>query len=77
MLGHEPGKPLHPIRRLLTKKPGQWLPRLLIFLGNVVWISVERPKIDYSVYLGPDWEPSYENASTYVVNHSIWIVILH
>lgn len=43
MIGHEAGKPLHPIRRILTKKPGQWLPRLLILFCHVYWIKVERP----------------------------------
>jgi hypothetical protein len=47
MIGHVPGKPLHPIRRMLTKKPGQYLPRLLIFIAKVYWIRIERPEIDY------------------------------
>jgi hypothetical protein len=69
MIGHKAGQPLHPIRRLLTKKPGQYLPRLLILIANVYWIRIERPQIDYKKWLGSDWTPSYENASTYVVNH--------
>jgi 1-acyl-sn-glycerol-3-phosphate acyltransferase len=48
----------------------------LIFFARVYWIKIERPKIDYKKWLGPDWEPSYDNASTYVVNHQIWIDIL-
>jgi len=43
MIGHTAGEPLHPIRRILTKKPGQYLPRLLIFFSSIVWINVERP----------------------------------
>ena len=74
MLGHKAGTPLHPIRRILTKKPGQYLPRLLIFVAGLVWINVERPDIDYKKYLGPDWKPSYRGASTFVSNHSAWMV---
>ena len=76
MIGHVPGQPLHPIRRVLTKVPGQYLPRFLIFVSQLYWIRVERPEVDYSKYLGPDWSPTYEGASTYVVNHSSWMVSL-
>ncbi len=69
MIGHQGGKPLHPLRRVLSKKPGQYLPRLLIFFAGVVWIKVERPEADYSKYLGPDWKPTYEGASTLISNH--------
>lgn len=74
MIGHVAGQPLHPLRRILTKKPGQYLPRLLIFFSNIWWIKVERPVVDYSKFLGPDWKPTYEGTSTYVVNHSAWMV---
>ena len=60
---------------MLVKKTGQFLARLLILFAGLVKINVERPKIDYSYYLGPDWEPTYEGESTLVNNHSSWFVI--
>lgn len=74
MIGHKSGEPLHPLRRILTKTPGQYLPRLLIFIAGVVWIGIERPKVDYSKYLGPDWKPTYTGTSTFISNHQSWIV---
>lgn len=29
--------------------------------------------VDYREYLGPDWKPSYENASTLICNHSVFM----
>ena len=69
MFGHKTGDPLPKLRRILTKAPGQYLPRLLIFFAGVAWIKVERPPVDYSKYLGPDWTPKYEGASTLISNH--------
>jgi hypothetical protein len=58
----------------LTKKPGQWLPRALIFTAGIVWINVDRPNVDYKPYLGPAWKPAYEKTSTLVFNHVAWMV---
>ena len=55
MIGHKQGSPISNTKRMLVKKPGQYLPRLLIFFAGVVWIKVERPKVDYTKYLGPEW----------------------
>mmetsp|Transcript_34888 Transcript_34888/g.33947 ORF Transcript_34888/g.33947 Transcript_34888/m.33947 type:complete len:97 (+) Transcript_34888:345-635(+) len=52
------------------------MPRLLILVAGLVWINVERPEIDYRPYLGPDWKPEYEGASTLVWNHACWMDIL-
>jgi len=57
-----------------------WVPypmaRWLVFFAGIVWIKTERPQIDYKKYLGPDWKPKYNGASTLVFNHSTWIDIL-
>jgi hypothetical protein len=76
MLGHKAGQPLHPVRRILTKLPGQYMPRALIFCFGVLWIKVTRPEVDWRQYLGPDWKPVYKGASTYICNHSSWMDIL-
>lgn len=50
------------------------MPRVMVLLSGVWWIKVERPKVDWTVYLGPTWTPMYDGASTIVLNHSNWIV---
>lgn len=42
---------------------------LLSFLCSILWTFFERPKICYKKWLGPDWEPKYEGASTAINNH--------
>ena len=59
MIGHKQGSPISNLKRILVKKPGQYLPRLMLFLTGLIWIKVERPKIDYSEYLGPEWKATY------------------
>ena len=34
--------------------------------------TTERPKVDYSKWLGPDWKPNYDGATMYVSNHMSW-----
>ena len=36
----------------------------------------ERPKVDYSRFLGPDWKPKYDGAGIYVANHTCHAEIL-
>ena len=43
------------------------------FSASVIWTHYERPEICYKEYLGPDWKPSYENASSKVINHQAWV----
>ena len=74
MIGHKMGTPMRRWRRMLTKYPGQFLPRALVFVSGIIWIDIERPEVDYREYLGPDWTPSYEGASTLLFNHSSWMV---
>jgi len=49
---------------------------ILLFGPAMLWYKVERVKIDYKPYLGPDWTPSYNGASTIVGNHSSWCDIV-
>ena len=75
MIGHKFGTPISPFRRMLVKRAGQLTGRLLIFFSGVTRITVERPKIDYSEYLGSSWKPTYEGETTLVYNHTSWIVL--
>lgn len=51
--------------------------RMILILGpGMLYYKYERPNVDYSKYLGPDWKASYECPSTYVSNHSCWVDII-
>jgi 1-acyl-sn-glycerol-3-phosphate acyltransferase len=48
--------------------------RYAVFLiFNIIWITKDRPEVDYSEYLGKDWKCEYKGASTLVCNHSNWL----
>lgn len=49
---------------------------ILLFGPAMLWYKVDRVKVDYKPYLGPDWTPSYNGASTIVGNHSSWCDIV-
>ena len=42
------------------------------FFFGVPYFTHNRPKVDYSEWLGPDWKPSYEGATMIVSNHQSW-----
>lgn len=39
-------------------------------------MTTEDQQTDYSKYLGPDWEPEFDGASTLIFNHTTWMDIL-
>lgn len=49
---------------------------ILLFGAGMPFWSREQVKVDYRPYLGPDWTPKYEGASTIVANHSSWVDII-
>jgi len=49
---------------------------VFIFLAGVVKIKFNRKAMDYSKWLGPDWEMTYEGAGLQVSNHQSWMDIL-
>lgn len=57
-----------------------WIPhflaRWLVFFAGITWTKYEYPEICYKKWLGPDWVPTYEGASTIVSNHTTWMDIL-
>ena len=42
------------------------------FFFGVREFKYNRPKVDYSKWLGPDWKPDYGKASMYVSSHQSW-----
>ena len=55
------------------KKIVKWMnaiPGYCVLWGcSIIHQNFVRPTICYKKYLGPDWKPSYEGASSYVSNH--------
>lgn len=49
---------------------------ILLFGPGMLFYKRERVPVDYKKYLGPEWTPTYEGASTIVANHSSWVDIL-
>jgi 1-acyl-sn-glycerol-3-phosphate acyltransferase len=50
--------------------------RVFIFLTGVIKINYYEKKMDYSKWLGPDQEYSFEGAGLQVANHQSWMDIL-
>lgn len=65
-----------PWQRSLVKLVSKITGHVVGFFVSVVWTNTERPNICYKKYLGPDWKPTYDNASSLVVNHQSWTDIL-
>lgn len=76
MLGHKSGTPISPLKRFLCWRPAAPGARLLLFFLGITWLKLEKPDVDFKKYLGPDWEKTYDGASTIVWNHGSWIDIL-
>ena len=71
-----PKTPLRPWQRVFLKYLTIFVARATLFVGAFLfYYKHERPKADYKKYLGPEWKPVYEGASTVVANHSSWIDI--
>ena len=68
-IGYKRGSPISPQRRYFIKLAGKIVGRALLFTMGVTYINVERPEIDYTKYLGPDWKKVYDIETTLVTNH--------
>ena len=64
------------IRRVLIRFTSSQANRVGALMAGLVYIRIEKPEIDYSEYLGPDWKKTYKGESTILINHSSWIVLL-
>ena len=45
-------------------------------LAGYTYVESEECKVDYKEFLGPDWEPEYEGASTLISKHISWMDML-
>ena len=61
-----------PLQRRLVYLVSKVVGVAVRFSASIIWTNYERPLIDYREYLGPDWKPSYDNASSKVANHQAW-----
>mgnify|MGYP001587670199 CR=1 FL=1 len=63
-------QPKSKLQRFLLQYVHRLLVRIwLLLCSNIYWISVSKPKVDYTKYLGPGWKPTYTNPNTIVSNH--------
>ena len=74
MIGHKRGQNVSLIRIKLVKGVSKYSGRIICLMGGLVRIKSERPNIDYSKYLGPDWVKRYDGESTIINNHMSWFV---
>lgn len=81
VIGLKPSDPIKGVRYYLIRALF-WYTSRIVILNSVscIWISYERPKVDYSKYLGPDWKPDYDwtTVSSVVSTHCCFLdSILH
>lgn len=77
LIGNKRGEPNPVWKTKIFKYTAIWFSRAAgMVAAGLFKITHERVKVDYSKYLGPDWQPTYTGASTYVSNHSCWLDIL-
>ena len=53
--------------------------RMHTFVGGLFWVKSEYVSTgegDYRKWLGPDWKPEWNGASTIVSNHVSWMDII-
>ena len=42
-------------------------------LAGYTSIETKETHVDYTPYLGPEWEPEFSGASTLISNHTSWM----
>jgi hypothetical protein len=70
LLGTDPDKSLDDTRKWILIEMSTVMAKVVYILLGVYSWKKTRPPCDYSKWLGPDWKPTYENASIYVGNHT-------
>ena len=61
VIGLQPNVPIMGIRYYLVRGIFYFTSRFVMLTSvSCVWVFNERPKVNYSKYLGPDWEPDYD-----------------
>jgi 1-acyl-sn-glycerol-3-phosphate acyltransferase len=77
MIGHRKGDKNPAWKVRIIKLYAKIMARLESIIGGGLFFSKhERINVDYKKYLGPEWKPTYDGASTYVCNHSSWLDIM-
>ena len=76
MFGQDKNAPMHPVRYYLMTSLTAVVLRIFLYSQGVIFLKKERPVVDYSKWLGPDWKPTYEGAGVYVANHTCYAEIL-
>ena len=66
-LGLKPNDPVTGIRYAGMRLACYLTARIVVAGMGCYWITLVRPKVDYSEYLGPDWKPDYEKKGTATV----------
>jgi hypothetical protein len=74
LIGNDPEKPYPLYKRKLIDFIFMILTRVMMLIPNCFWLHKTLVKYDYSPYLGPDFKPEYEGASTIIGNHASWLV---
>ena len=64
------------IRYKIVKKTVQFYSFLGLMNTGYTSVVNEKYLVDYSQFLGPDWEPEWEGASTLISKHISWIDII-
>lgn len=73
-IGHDPKQKIKGIRYILVRLVNRVLLRFFVIsIGNVAWISQKQVDLCYKKYLGPDWKPDFDSASTVVANHQCFM----
>ena len=77
LIGSKRGQKNPAWKTAIFKWLAKYMSRLMVMVsGGLFFYKHERINKDYKKYLGPDWTPKFEGASSYVCNHSCWLDIL-
>lgn len=77
-MGHNPMTPMPPWRRKLIRIATTACARVVLLMMSGLRVNEPKLEVDYSEYLGPDWQPSYENPGTVISNHQCFMdIIVH
>lgn len=78
MIGHPWGEVIPMWRRRIIIWISWCTARVILASMGTLFVNTEDVEADYSKYLGPDWKPTLENASTIISNHqSIQDILVH
>lgn len=71
MIGYKDGTKMGPFRNFMVNTMGQIFCRVELLNLGFTWIDfIHDDSVDYKKYLGPDWKPSFDGATTMISNHS-------